>query len=278
MAKTKAKSKASSKNKVQNAAKRRSASGKAKKKSVSASPAPKAVAPAAPTAPENVYSATSPVANTNGSLVSPATWEQDQARLQASADDAETAQNLNEEELGAATDYESELASHREKAKLDRLQLDQEKSQFERSKADQYKDLNESLSYRGSLRGSAARRNLASLTSAHSQQETAFSTQDAGITSGLASSEGAAAARKQGRLTNVASRRGILANRAAGKGVYSPGSSPVSDTGITSPTATAPVVTPKPPKPPKPSKSSKPKKSAITNAAKRKAAAKKGKK
>lgn len=220
-------------------------------------------------APTGVYS------NSTGSLISPGNWKADQAKLQSSWEDAENVADLDAADSKDALDYQArkdELARDAEKA---RLQLDQDRQNMRKQAVSEKASLDSSLAYRGASRGSAGIRQRANLTNEIAKAEGDFTAADSNITTEKVAAEGTLGANLSAAQAARAAKRKLIAERAAAQGVYSSGSAPVSDTGVSAPGLETPYTTPKPPKP-KPVAAPKPKKkAAVTAAAKRKVASKK---
>jgi hypothetical protein len=224
--------------KVVSAAKRAAKKANTKKKSKVVKPKvatkPKVTTPAKPepTAPVKV-----PVAGADGSLVSPETWQQDQARLTALREDQDALENIENEEASAALDYDSKKAEYDRDARQRRLDIQKQKQGFQQQKNYDKADLNSNLSYRGAARSSAASRKFSELTSQHAavDKDLTDAEADTNLSFDVAAPE--LANTKKTRLSLAAERRRKLAERAAAKGSYTAGTKPVGDTGIVAPKA-----------------------------------------
>lgn len=211
--------------KVKAAAKRATAKKASKKKS---SPA----GPKAPTAPE---SAKAPVSSPTGSLVSPETWAADQARLQSAAEDADTVDELNQEEASADSDYTSRVSEAKTLAAKRKLDLAKQKSEFDKTKSDDYKSAGNAFAYRGASRSSAASRGVRDIATQHSRVDNEFTGETVAADNFVKDTEANAATLRGERKAYVTKRRGTLAHRAASRGVYSDGAAN-GEAGVSAPT------------------------------------------
>lgn len=180
--------------------------------------------------------ATVPVANNNGSLVSPATWEQDQARLTAAREDQAELLDLNDQEAEANLEYNTDFAEQEKQKNLRSEDIARQRLEFSRQKEQDRANLNSNLSYRGvGSRGSAASRGWGDLLTEQqttennlNAQQTANDVTDWGNTvAGLSNV-------KNSRLTRIAGRRQAISGRASAGGVYTTGAGTAA-TGVTAP-------------------------------------------
>lgn len=202
---------------------------KRKAGSTTASPDAAVVAPTAP------ISAQAPVSSPTGSLISRETWQSDQARLQSAADDAEAAETLNETESAADSEYTSTINETTKAAAQRKLELQKNREELRRRKADDFKGLNTNLAYRGASRSSAAARGTKEIATAHSTAETGLNNAETAVNNEVNDITTQATNNRESIKARVAKRRQTLAQRAAAQGVYSVGSA-AEDTGVDAPT------------------------------------------
>jgi hypothetical protein len=213
--------------KLKDAAKRKAAT--SKKKKPASSPAGSAVeTPAAPA------SAQAPVSSPTGSLVSRETWEQDQARLQSAAEDADTLDELNATESDADSSYTAKVNAAKTAAAKRKLELEQQKGEFEKSKSSDYKALDTSLAYRGASRSSAAVRGTSDVMTQHTNTANQFKNAELGVDTEVKDINTQAEIERGTIKGRVAKRRQTLAQRAAARGVYSAGAGQA-DGGVNAP-------------------------------------------
>lgn len=203
-------------------------------------PASKPATAPTPTAPVEV-----PVAGSGGSLVTPETWEQDQARLVFNREDQAEAFDLNQQSNEAVLDYQSTMNDLQRARDTTKLGITQQRDQMNTQRPQDFADLNSSLSYRGvGRRGSAAARKIGSLTSSYTQAGNALDAADTKATTDFDTDSATAFNRQNTTLTGIAQRRLQLAGNASAGGSYTTGTTPATDTGVEAPKATS-----NPPKP-----------------------------
>lgn len=268
------------------AAKRKAASSKTSttKKSTTTKKvsAPRVAAPSAVATPTAAVSAKAPVSSPTGSLISQETWQSDQARLQSASEDQDTVDTLNETEANADSTYTAKTTAAAKAAALRKLELDQQKAQFEKNKSEDYKNLDNSMAYRGATRSSAAERGYKGVVNQHTNIANEYKNAASAVDTEVNDINTQAYNEREATKGFVTKRRGSLANRAAAKGVYSVGSAS-EDGGVSAPIINdaepaspgAPAASPASPASPAAKAAKKKKAASNTAAAKRRIAAKK---
>lgn len=203
--------------KLKEAAKRKAAASTKKKKASSSAGG------AAVNLPEAPISAQAPVSSPTGSLISRETWEQDQARLQSAAEDADSLDELNTAEADADAAYTAKTNAAKTAAAKRKLEIEQQRGEFEKSKSTDFKALNTSMAYRGATRSSAAMRGTADVTTQHNNIANQYKNAELGVDTEVNDINTQATNEREGVKAMVTRRRGTLAQRAAARGVYSAG-------------------------------------------------------
>jgi hypothetical protein len=182
----------------------------------------KAGGPAAAAAPEafNPLAPPSPVGMPDGSIVDPNQWESDQARLMAAEDDNAEYDSLIAEEQDANLTEQSEVATQEQQRAAKRLAASQKLKEFQPTKVDNKKNLDNALSYRGMGRSTAYKRKNMELTNQNNAVETGIAAEQTKAEQDYTTNIGLAAQRKQARLAAVTPRKNLLAQRGARAGVY----------------------------------------------------------
>jgi hypothetical protein len=202
--------------KLKEAAKRKAATSK-KKKATTKVADPSVATPTAP------LSAQAPVSSPTGSLISPETWAQDQARLQSAAEDQDTADSLNEAEADADATYTSRTTEAAKAAALRKIELQKQKDQFDKEKSTDFKNLNTNMAYRGASRSSAADRSTKELGNQHTNIANSYKDAELSVDTEVSDINTKAFNEREATKSYVNKRRGTLAQRAAARGVYSEG-------------------------------------------------------
>lgn len=161
-----------------------------------------------------------PVGMPDGSLVDPNQWEADQARLMAAEEDNAEYDSLIAEEQDANLTEQSDVATAEQRRAAARLSASKKLKDFQPTKVENKKNLDNALSYRGMGRSTAYKRKNMDLTNQHNAVETGIAAEQTKAEQDYTTNIGLAAQRKQARLAAVTPRKNLLAQRGARAGVY----------------------------------------------------------
>jgi hypothetical protein len=198
---------------------KKAAAAAGKKPAPKPAPKPAAPKPAAAAAPKPL-APPAPVGMPDGSIVDPAQWQADQARLMAAENDNAEYDSIIAEEQDANLTEQSEVATAEQRRAAARLAASQKLKEFKPMKVENKKNLDNALSYRGMGRSTAYKRKNMDLVNQHNAIETGIASEQTKAEQDYTSNVGAAAQRKAARLARVTPRKNLLAQRGARAGVY----------------------------------------------------------